>query len=111
MRKVSEILKKAREEKKLTVEDIHNITKIRTKYLEAIEKADWDALPGLAYIRGFIKAYADAVGLDGAKILILFRREFDANEKIEVLPKSIRDEEKKNFLLTLKKIISKIFSI
>lgn len=112
MRTVAEILKKAREEKKLSLEEVHKITKIRLKYLEAIEKGDWKALPGIAYVRGFIKVYSDVLGLDPEKMMVLFRREYKDLEKTEVLPQSFKEDISENsFILTIKKIISKIFSI
>ncbi|WP_171038020.1 RodZ domain-containing protein [Aquibacillus sediminis] len=57
-------LKEAREAKNLTLEDIQKITKIQTRYLQAIEKGKMDIMPGNFYVRAFIKEYALAVDLD-----------------------------------------------
>jgi cytoskeletal protein RodZ len=57
-------LKIAREEKKITLEQLQNITKIQKRYLEAIEEGNLDILPGHFYARAFVKNYAEAVGLD-----------------------------------------------
>ncbi|MES2136441.1 MAG: helix-turn-helix domain-containing protein [Pseudomonadota bacterium] len=65
---VGERLRTAREEKKLSLEDIAAQTRIPQRHLESIESADWDALPAPTYTVGFAKSYAAAVGLDRAEI-------------------------------------------
>jgi cytoskeletal protein RodZ len=65
---VGERLRAAREEKKLSLEDIAAQTRIPQRHLESIENADWDALPAPTYTIGFAKSYAAAVGIDRAEI-------------------------------------------
>ena len=65
---VGERLRAAREEKKLSLEDIAAQTRIPQRHLEAIEAADWEKLPAPTYTVGFAKNYAAAVGLDRAEI-------------------------------------------
>lgn len=65
---VGERLRAAREEKKLSLEDIAAQTRIPQRHLEAIEAADWDRLPAPTYTVGFAKSYAGVVGLDRAEI-------------------------------------------
>lgn len=62
---IGTLLKKCREQKGLTLKDIENITKIRTKYIEAIEQDNFEVIPGEVYVKGFIRSYADSLGLDG----------------------------------------------
>lgn len=62
-------LKEAREAKKLSLEDVQGKTKIQTRYLDAIEKGNFDIMPGAFYVRAFIKEYASAVGLDPEKLM------------------------------------------
>ena len=61
---VGERLRAAREEKKLSLEDIAAQTRIPQRHLESIESAEWDKLPAPTYTVGFAKSYASAVGLD-----------------------------------------------
>src|SRR5690348_9592182 len=61
---VGERLRAAREEKKLSLEDIAAQTRIPQRHLESIENAEWDKLPAPTYTVGFAKSYAGAVGLD-----------------------------------------------
>ena len=65
---VGEQLRKAREEKKLSLEDVAAQTRIPQRHLASIETADWDSLPAPTYTIGFAKSYAGAVGLDRVEI-------------------------------------------
>ncbi len=65
MFEIGNSLRVARERQALGHADIELATKIRTKYIRALEAEDFDALPGDTYIRGFLRTYADFLGLDG----------------------------------------------
>ena len=65
---VGERLRAAREEKKLSLEDVAAQTRIPQRHLESLEAADWEKLPAPTYTMGFAKSYATAVGLDRADI-------------------------------------------
>ena len=69
MKEIGELLKAAREEKGLSLEEIQMITKIRLKHLKALETGDFDQIPGEVYVKGFMVNFAKTVGLDGEKIL------------------------------------------
>lgn len=62
-------LKEARLAKGLSLNDIQDLTKIRKRYLEAIEAGDYKVLPGSFYVRAFIKTYAETVGIDPDELL------------------------------------------
>src|SRR5690348_15487832 len=86
---VGERLKAAREEKKLSLEDIAAQTRIPQRHLESIEDADWEKLPAATYTIGFAKSYASAVGLDRTEIGDQLREEMGgqrfANSHAEVI--------------------------
>lgn len=63
------LLKKTREKKGLSIEDIQEKTKIRKKYIEAIEENKFDILPGTVYLKVFVKGYAREVGLNYQELL------------------------------------------
>ncbi|MEC0231497.1 helix-turn-helix domain-containing protein [Paenibacillus alba] len=67
------ILRKTRLEKKISLEDLQEVTKIRKRYLEAIEEGNYKVLPGSFYVRAFIKSYAEAVGLDPTEVLNMYQ--------------------------------------
>jgi len=62
-------LKEARLSMGLSLDDVQEITKIRKRYLEAIEAGDYKVLPGSFYVRAFIKTYAEAVGINADELL------------------------------------------
>ncbi|OBZ18316.1 hypothetical protein A8L34_01650 [Bacillus sp. FJAT-27264] len=62
-------LKEARLQKGMSLDDVQEVTKIRKKYLEAIEAGDYKVLPGSFYVRAFIKTYAEAVGINPDELL------------------------------------------
>ncbi|MBN2984246.1 helix-turn-helix domain-containing protein [Cohnella algarum] len=69
------LLRKAREQRGLTLDDIQEATKIRKRYLDAIETGDYKVLPGSFYVRAFVKTYAETVGLDAEEVLRLYHKE------------------------------------
>jgi cytoskeleton protein RodZ len=57
-------LKREREMRGITLDEIAESTKIARRHLEAIEKENFDALPGRVFIKGFIRSYARFIGID-----------------------------------------------
>jgi cytoskeleton protein RodZ len=74
---IGSILKQARKRQEIELETVEERTKIRTKYLHALEDEEWDVLPAPAYARGFIRAYADLLGLDGEVLVDEYRRRYE----------------------------------
>jgi len=62
-------LREIRERQGLTLEEIAEETKINCRFLRAIEEEAWEDLPGEVYVRGYLRAYAEAVGLDPGEVL------------------------------------------
>lgn len=73
MSDLGELLKKARFEKGIKLEELQETTKIQKRYLEAIEEGNFSILPGNFYVRAFIKSYSEAVGLDPEEVIRLYR--------------------------------------
>ena len=67
-RAIGEELKKARERKEIMLEDVAHETKINLEYLKSIEAGEFNFLPQ-AYVRAFIRSYAQKVGLDPMTML------------------------------------------
>ncbi len=64
-RQIGPLLEQKRTEKGLSLKDVEHATKIRTRYLEGLEREDFSMLPDHVYTRGFLKTYANFLGLDG----------------------------------------------
>ena len=75
---VGRLLRHTRNNLGQSVEDVCRLLRIRKIYIEAIENSDYSVLPGGPYGLGFIKAYAEHLGLDGAEIVRRFRAESNA---------------------------------
>ncbi len=73
-------LRAEREKRGLTIKDIERETSIRAKYLEALEKGMYDALPGEVYVKGFIRNYADFLHLDAEKLVQEYREEIHGED-------------------------------
>lgn len=86
MSDLGQVLKKARLEKKISLDDLQETTKIRKAYLEAIEEGNYKKLPGTFYVRAFIKSYAEAIGLDPNEVLQLYQNVIPASEPEPVEP-------------------------
>jgi cytoskeleton protein RodZ len=84
-------LRGARKRQKLELSDVERATRIRTKYLEALEEERFDVLPGTAYVKGFLRTYADFLGLDGLRFVDEYNEHFAAEEMPEAaLPVRVR---------------------
>lgn len=70
---IGAILEKKRLEKGLSLKEVEQATKIRTRYLEGLEREDPTSLPDPVYARGFLKTYANFLGLDGEQLSREFR--------------------------------------
>ena len=82
---VGERLRAAREDRKLSLEDVARQTRIPIRHLECIERGEWDALPAVTYSVGFARAYGNAVGLDGPAIGVEVRDLLGAQPRGQLL--------------------------
>ncbi len=113
MRTVGEILKNKRLEKGFSLEDVQRATKIKKEILEAIEVNNFQEIPSEIAIQGFVKNYADFLGLSLNSISAIFRRDFSKNKRKYIRTSGIflrRPREKWNPRLFLVLIVG-IFSL
>ena len=68
--------------KELTIADIQKAIKIKKEFLIAIESGEFNILPSESYALGFVKNYAQFLGIDEIKAAALFRREFESRQKM-----------------------------
>ncbi len=79
--RVGTMLKETRLKKGGELDEIAQILRIRKNYLEAIEDSNYDELPPAPYGQGFVRAYADYLGLNAVRMAQLYREETDANSQ------------------------------
>jgi helix-turn-helix protein len=80
-------LREARERQGLGYPEIELATKIRAKYIRALEEEDFTSLPGDAYIRGFLRTYAEYLGLDGDVYVDEYASRFITSWRDELPPR------------------------
>ena len=74
------LLKREREKKGLSHAQISQQTRLRPRFLEAIENEEWDLLPAPTFVKGFIQSYARVLGLDEERVVDLYREEAGADD-------------------------------
>jgi len=62
---------------RIDVSEIEATTKIRAKYLRALENEEWDLLPGPTFVKSFLRTYADTLGLDGKALVEEYRLQYE----------------------------------
>lgn len=85
---IGRTLRDARTERGLELSEVERATKIRLKFLEAMEADRWEDLPGPAYARGFLEIYARHLGLDREEILTRYSTEVEGESR-EPIPQSV----------------------
>lgn len=86
MDEIGSQLREARMRMRIDTGEVEQRTKIRAKYLRAMENEEWDLLPGEVYVRSFLRTYADFLGLDSRALLDEFRRRYESPSDHEPPP-------------------------
>ncbi len=89
LRRVADIgstLREARMRNHIDIIEVEARTKIRAKYLRAIENEEWDLLPGPVYIKSFLRTYGDYLGLDSRALIDDFKRRYERPSDNEMRP-------------------------
>jgi cytoskeleton protein RodZ len=73
MPEIGATLREARMRARIDVSEIEATTKIRAKYLRALENEEWGLLPGPTFVKSFLRTYAQALGLDGKSLVEEYR--------------------------------------
>lgn len=91
-RKLGEILLMARQSRGVELERAARDTKIRARYLAALEAGDFRELPGTVYTKGFLRNYAQYLGLDPDVIVAHYRRELGGrgSERVSIVARTLR---------------------
>src|ERR1700751_5610151 len=79
-------LREARLKRNLTPADVQKAIRIRDRYLQALEEERWELLPGDAYVKGFLRTYADYLGLDGNLYVDEYNNRFAHYEELPFVP-------------------------
>jgi cytoskeletal protein RodZ len=86
MAEIGSTLREARMRAHIDISEVEASTKIRAKYLRAIENEEWDLLPGTVYVKSFLRTYGDFLGLDSRLLIDEFKRRYERPVDHEVRP-------------------------
>ncbi len=79
-------LREARMRARIDVAEIEAQTKIRAKYLRALENEEWDLLPGPTYVKSFLRTYAEALDLDAKLLVDEYKLRHERLSEVELQP-------------------------
>jgi cytoskeleton protein RodZ len=79
-------LREARMRARIDVSEIEAQTKIRAKYLRALENEEWDLLPGPTFVKSFLRTYAQALGLDDKALVEEYRQHYERPNETDLQP-------------------------
>lgn len=86
MPEIGSSLREARMRVRLDITEAEADTKIRGKYLRALENEEWDLLPGPTFVKSFLRTYGDYLGLDGRMLVEEFKLRYERAELQPIVP-------------------------
>ena len=99
MARLGDALRQQREQMGVTLQQAAEDTRIREKFLQAIESGDYQSLPGTVYTKGFLRNYAQYLNLDAEEILALYTGERGGSEPARTFA-PMRPLVKRSFIFT-----------
>jgi hypothetical protein len=84
MADIGSLLRETRIRNKIDITTVEEATKIRAKYLRALENEEWIVLPGPTYVKTFLRTYAQFLGLDPHVLVEEYSARFEEPEELEV---------------------------
>lgn len=95
--RIGKELQETRQGLEISLEQAAEETRIRLRYLQALEQGDFNQLPSKAHLRGFLRSYADYLGIDSGRLLKKFEQLENPEQEIEVeIPSELLPEEPKD---------------
>ena len=92
MPEIGATLHEARTRARIDIAEIETATKIRAKYLRALENEEWDLLPGPTFVKTFLRTYAEALGLDAKLLVDEYKLRHERLADLELRPISPRTQ-------------------
>jgi hypothetical protein len=86
MPEIGQTLRETRMRNRIDITEVEAGTKIRAKYLRALENEEWDLLPGPTFVKTFLRSYADYLGLDSRQLVEEYKQRFERPATMELTP-------------------------
>jgi hypothetical protein len=77
MSEIGETLRESRMRRRIDMAEVESATKIRAKYLRALENEEWDLLPGPTFVKTFLRTYAEYLELDARTLVEEYKQRFE----------------------------------
>jgi cytoskeletal protein RodZ len=96
MTDIGSTLREARMRDRIDISEVETRTKIRAKYLRAIENEEWDLLPGPVYVKSFLRTYGEFLGVDTRQLVDEYKRRYErpADQDLRPIQARSRDRER-----------------
>lgn len=96
MADIGSTLREARIRARIDISEVETRTKIRAKYLRAMENEEWDLLPGPVYVKSFLRTYGEFLGLDTRTLVDDYKRRYErpADQDTRPISSLRRDRER-----------------
>ena len=95
MPEIGETLREARMRRRIDMTEVEAATKIRAKYLRALESEEWDLLPGPTFVKTFLRTYADFLVLDSRLLVEEYKQRFERPAGMELTPLNLRSQRRR----------------
>jgi helix-turn-helix protein len=86
MPEIGETLREARMRRRIDMTEVESATKIRGKYLRALENEEWDLLPGPTFVKTFLRTYAEYLDLDSRMLVEEYRQRYERPSTQDLTP-------------------------
>src|ERR687894_2546337 len=86
MPEIGDQLRETRLRNRIDITDVEAATKIRAKYLRALENEEWELLPGPTFVKTFLRTYADYLGLDARNLVEDYRQRYERTSVQDLTP-------------------------
>ena len=98
MADIGSTLREARMRARIDISEVEVGTKIRAKYLRALENEEWDLLPGPVYVKSFLKTYGDYLGLDSRLLVDEFKRRYErpSDHEMRTMATTARERDRRS---------------
>jgi cytoskeletal protein RodZ len=90
MPEIGETLREARMRRRIDMAEVESATKIRAKYLRALEGEEWELLPGPTFVKTFLRTYADYLELDSRLLVEEYKQRYERPAGMELTPLNLR---------------------
>jgi cytoskeleton protein RodZ len=92
MPEIGETLREARMRRRIDMTDVEAATKIRAKYLRALESEEWELLPGPTFVKTFLRTYADYLELDSRLLVEEYKQRYERPAGMDITPLNLRQQ-------------------